>query len=406
MDTTTGAQALFDYLGRILYEDSPAPPPIDQLPPELHDLCKGLEYLQQAIGEMKQYTADLSLGNLSVEPPPRENLLCANLKNLHANLNHLTWQAQQVAKGDYSQTVSCLGEFSDAFNRMTAQLRERENRLKLDALEEQAHARTMESYNQVLLDLIAQGDEEILVTDQAKPALLYPENAGEVQVPALLEKCLSFHPTPSPDSCRWVWEAEIGNRVYRVITGLMLWQGKNAYAHILRDITQQRRREVRLEAEAHQDALTGIGNRFYFLERLELALESGECCQLCYCDLDHLKYANDRFGHSEGDWYIRRFVGIVEASIRREDIFARIGGDEFCLLLRGCDGDTARRKIQEMQRVLTADTTRDYPKSFSCGITEIPANHPPLTAEEVLHRADTKMYRQKQRHKADYVGKL
>ncbi|MFR7901198.1 MAG: hypothetical protein ACLU6Y_16235 [Ruminococcus sp.] len=42
--------------------------------------------------------------------------MCENLKNMHSNLNHLTWQAKQVAKGDYSQTVSFLGEFSEAFN--------------------------------------------------------------------------------------------------------------------------------------------------------------------------------------------------------------------------------------------------------------------------------------------------
>ncbi len=54
-------------------------------------------------------------------------------KNIHANLNHLTWQAKQVAKGDYSQTVSYLGEFSEAFNTMTQQLKERELKLKQEA---------------------------------------------------------------------------------------------------------------------------------------------------------------------------------------------------------------------------------------------------------------------------------
>ena len=57
------------------------------------------------------------------------NFLCENLKNLHANLNHLTWQAQQVTKGDYSQHVAFLGEFSTAFNEMTRQLQEREAKL-------------------------------------------------------------------------------------------------------------------------------------------------------------------------------------------------------------------------------------------------------------------------------------
>lgn len=75
---------------------------------------------------MKTYSEALSRGNLSVKTPPRDNFLCENLKNIHANLNHLTWQAKQVAKGDYSQSVSYLGEFSEAFNTMTRQLQERE----------------------------------------------------------------------------------------------------------------------------------------------------------------------------------------------------------------------------------------------------------------------------------------
>ena len=403
MDRAPGAQALFDYLGRILYDGDQTPPDRQALPPELRDLEQGLEYLQQAVKEMKAYSAALSRGNLSVEPPPRENFLCENLKNLHANLNHLTWQAKQVAKGDYGQTVSYLGEFSDAFNRMTAQLQEREARLKEDALAEKNHARTVESYNQLLLTVIAQGEEEILVTDTERPVLLYPEQAQDLE---LLQHCLDFVP-PEDTTYRWVWQVQTGaGRVYRVITGFMQWQGKAAYAHILRDITQQVNREARLTAQARQDALTGIGNRLCFVEKLAEALEAGESFQLCYCDLDHLKYVNDRFGHGEGDRYLCRFVRVVEAHIRRGDVFARIGGDEFCLLLHDCSGEVARRKIQEMQRIFSADTTLDYPKSFSCGITEVPADHLPIQAEDLIHRADAKMYAQKQRHKEDYLGQL
>ena len=82
---------------------------------------------------MKRYSAEISKGNLSIEAPGRDNFLCENLKNIHANLNHLTWQAKQVAKGDYSQSVSYLGEFSEAFNTMTKQLKEREEELEEEA---------------------------------------------------------------------------------------------------------------------------------------------------------------------------------------------------------------------------------------------------------------------------------
>ena len=229
MDRDQSARLLFDYLRDILYAESPQAPDMAEFSPAMHDLGLGLQYLQQAVEEMKEYSGALARGNLSVEPPPRENFLCENLKNIHANLNHLTWQAQQVAKGDYSQSVTYMGQFSEAFNRMTDQLREREDVLVL---------------------------------------------------------------------------------------------------------------------EAHQDALTGIGNRHFLREKLEAALESGEGFLFCYCDLDHLKYVNDRFGHAEGDNYIRRFVDTVQGNIRRGDIFARIGGDEFCLLLRRSGGLSLRLQLR------------------------------------------------------------
>ena len=289
MDSERSARQLFDYLRDILYAEAPQPPDLTDYSPAMRELGMGLRYLQQAVSEMKAYSEALSKGNLSVEPPPRENLLCEGLKNIHANLNHLTWQAQQVAKGDYSQSVTYMGQFSEAFNRMTDQLREREDVLVL---------------------------------------------------------------------------------------------------------------------EAHQDALTGIGNRYFFRDKLASALASGEGFLFCYCDLDHLKYVNDRFGHGEGDAYLRGFVEVVQSSIRRGDVFARIGGDEFCLLLRRCDRAVGEKKIDRMQALFRQGASGDYPRSFSCGILEIPEGHAAMDADDLLHEADGRMYTQKEIHRQDYTVRL
>ena len=117
---------LFEYLRDILYDPKVKMLDVNELDEPYQKLGLGLNYLERAVKEMKAYSAALSKGDLSGFTPSRENFLCENLKNIHANLNHLTWQAKQVAKGDYSQTVSYLGEFSEAFNTMTKQLRERE----------------------------------------------------------------------------------------------------------------------------------------------------------------------------------------------------------------------------------------------------------------------------------------
>ena len=140
-------ELLFEYLRSILYDSKVKPLDVEGLDEPFQKLGLGLQYLDKAVQEMKQCSAALSKGDLSSFNPARENFLCENLKNIHANLNHLTWQAKQVAKGDYSQMVSYLGEFSEAFNTMTEQLRERENSLKLIAEKEKKHAEMAESYN-------------------------------------------------------------------------------------------------------------------------------------------------------------------------------------------------------------------------------------------------------------------
>ena len=91
---------LFSYLRSILYDDRVQRPDLNSLDPSFAKLGQGMMYLEEAVSEMKKNTASLSKGELSEFHPSRENPLCGNLKNIHANLEHLTWQAVQVAHGD------------------------------------------------------------------------------------------------------------------------------------------------------------------------------------------------------------------------------------------------------------------------------------------------------------------
>ncbi|MDO4460683.1 MAG: GGDEF domain-containing protein [Clostridia bacterium] len=296
------AEILFEYLRSILYDNKVKSPDINALDESFRKLGMGLMYLEKAIAQLKAYSADLSKGNLSCEAPPRDNPLCENLKGIHANLNHLTWQAKQVAKGDYSQTVSYLGEFSEAFNTMTRQLEERENQLKEEAQREKE-----------LVDML------------------------------------------------------------------------NVYNH-------------ELEHEANSDNLTGVGNRHFFLMKMSEMIKNGDRMILCYCDLDHLKFINDRYGHAAGDEYIRGFANIIKTQIRSHDVFARMGGDEFCILLKDCPLNVAESKIEKIQHIFSLNGTDEYPRSFSCGIIEVPENSDCNNLEELLNRADELMYSQKEKH--------
>ena len=284
-------EILFEYLRSILYDSEPEELNIALLDEPFRKLGMGMQYLDKAVREMKSYSADLSTGNLSGPCPGRDNFLCENLKNLHANLNHLTWQAKQVAAGDYSQHVSYLGEFSEAFKTMTEQLREREKLLKREA--------------------------------------------------------------------------------------------------------------ERLSDQAYTDFLTHIGNRLYFIKQMETLLEEKSPFVFCYFDLDHLKYVNDNYGHAEGDHYIRKFVCLVKNRIRKDDIFARVGGDEFCIVFCESRQDVIREKIERIFQEFVSDDGRDYPSSFSCGIISVDGTEG-FTINEILDRADEAMYEQKRMHKKKY----
>lgn len=406
------SEILFEYLRSILYDTKTIELNIDALDESFRKLGRGMQYLDQAVQEMKSYTADLSIGNLSGHYPGRDNFLCENLKNLHANLNHLTWQAKQVASGDYSQHVSYLGEFSEAFNTMTGQLCERERMLKQDAEKEKKRAAMMEGYHELLLEMMHRSHEHILVLDEDTKEIVYGNRQGEPDV----ESCnIGFEELDEVEQIivakndieEKIWEAEDSQgRSYRIMTALIEWQGHRAHAHIIRDITEERQREEKLADQAYTDSLTNIGNRFYFNEQMKRLLDRKLSFVLCYFDLDHLKYINDRFGHAEGDVYLCTFASAVKNRIRENDIFARIGGGEFCAVFEECPKKVAEQKLEKILCGFSDMHIEKYPASFSYGTVEVKAYDENLSISDILKCADDEMYVQKKIHRQKYKEKI
>lgn len=92
-------------------------------------------------------------------------------------------------------------------------------------------------------------------------------------------------------------------------------------------------------------------------------------------------------------------VEAVHSVIHEEDIFARVGGDEFCLILRGCPPELAVDKMTRAQLAFNRDRSHLYEKGFSFGIVSLPCSHAVLSLDSILKRADTAMYKQKKLHK-------
>lgn len=398
MDEKKNCDLLFEYLRSILYDKRVNSLDYTRLDPAFQKLGQGLNYLEVAIAELKKNSAALSKGELSEFHPSRENPLCDNLKNIHANLEHLTWQAIQVAKGDYSQHVSYLGEFSNAFNTMTAQLAERERKLRKEAIFEHEHSAMIEKYNRLLLEMIARSKDDIIVSDRDTNKILYcsKNSIDDVMIDKLMgvfQKDIYRH-----NEEEWSWQYTLADeREFHVITVRTEWESNKAYAHYVHDYTEEKKREELLRSVAEVDALTHIANRYAFEEYMQILLQQKIAFTLCYCDLDHLKLVNDMYGHLAGDTYLCTFVGVVKDFIRDSDYFARIGGDEFCIILKDCNHDSARVIMDELRHSFAK--FKEYgDSSFSYGFVEVEGNHPAMRLDTLLQEADENMYRFKKRH--------
>jgi diguanylate cyclase (GGDEF)-like protein len=157
----------------------------------------------------------------------------------------------------------------------------------------------------------------------------------------------------------------------------------------------------RLRDAAIRDELTGIHNRRYLMEILEQQKAEADRIPehgfvLCFLDLDHFKRVNDVFGHATGDEVLRRFAQIAHASVRDVDHVARLGGEEFVLVLVGTDQQKAWVVLERIRRQLASfavsDLIPDFRITVSCGVTEYADGE---DVEETMSRADSALYRAK-----------
>jgi diguanylate cyclase len=123
---------------------------------------------------------------------------------------------------------------------------------------------------------------------------------------------------------------------------LLTLQDNRALNHTLEStVAELETREIDLEHQAFHDPLTGLVNRVLFADRLEHALERQRrdhtTIAVLLCDLDDFKAVNDTLGHGAGDEVLKQVATRLEASVRQADTIARIGGDEFALLLENVD---------------------------------------------------------------------
>ncbi|KAF1026734.1 MAG: putative diguanylate cyclase DgcQ [Pseudomonas sp.] len=119
-------------------------------------------------------------------------------------------------------------------------------------------------------------------------------------------------------------------------------------------IMVKERAELQFRTAAMSDPLTGIGNRRAFMDlgqrTLRLCAERGEAAALLLCDLDNFKRLNDSYGHPAGDQALVEFSRIMASRMRRDDVFGRIGGEEFACLLVAAGNEAACQVAERIRR--------------------------------------------------------
>ena len=366
---------------------------------ELQELQEAMEYLSACLHESNMFLRDLCAGRLNADPPGRHNFIAGQLKELHSILKHLTWQTAQVANGDYSQKVHFLGEFSDSFNIMIRQLKERE--ISLSA---KSNALTQ---SMSLLKSVLDGQRDwVVVTDTQHNSVIYANLSAKRKFYAF-EKQMVLHQcyeellarllTKDGMSGEMEFACKEKQTLLLVRSFPIEWNERQASVHCISDVTDEREEKEQLHNMAYKDTLTNAYNRRYCVEKMSSLMEKGVLFSLVLLDLDGLKIVNDAQGHNQGDEYITTVAGTVMDFSRTDDRLCRIGGDEFVLILPECSEKNAEKKMARICAELDS-LDKPFPISISYGIISV-GGECTASPEELFSLADIRMYAMKKKHK-------
>ncbi|MBI1209377.1 MAG: diguanylate cyclase [Azospirillum sp.] len=241
------------------------------------------------------------------------------------------------------------------------------------------------------------------MTSYASPAADLPQ---PLLAPAL-EPAVSLRGS-TPGAAAASWSPALGLPVPHPPTRLPRRRLADALARVAEleeHLTAQQERIAYLESLTMTDELTGLANRRGFRSHFQRELAESRRVPsamgvLVMIDLDGFKAINDRYGHLAGDAYLRQVARLLGVQVRPQDVVARLGGDEFAVLITNTDPATGGARASELARAANAASLEWHghplPIRLSVGVEPY---GPSDREDEVIRRADAKMYAQKQQRR-------
>lgn len=174
--------------------------------------------------------------------------------------------------------------------------------------------------------------------------------------------------------------------------------GRDVLYGTVRDITDTKVLELELRQLSTTDALTQVSNRRYFMQAgsqaLERARRQNKPLAVLMLDLDHFKKINDNYGHAKGDEVLIRVAALMRKRVRQSDTLARLGGEEFCILLESCSLDYAEDLAWQLRDAIaelrfTGNNGDAFQMTCSIGVT---GYLPGESLDSVMSRADSCLY--------------
>ncbi|WP_154223260.1 sensor domain-containing diguanylate cyclase [Marinicella rhabdoformis] len=215
--------------------------------------------------------------------------------------------------------------------------------------------------------------------------------------------------TLSPDEPTFSYHFKIKSR-----KGMLLWlkatitkifnQQNLALYHIamIEDISELHAMNEQLKQMAHHDYLTGLSNKFAFENHLSNAVKEGQTGVLFYMDLDKFKVINDTAGHAAGDQALTEVAQVLRLSFKKDDMVARIGGDEFAAFVSNINLQVAEKIKTGITKSIEQHLITYQDQSFHIGISIglAATDNSTLSSKQLMLQADTAAYESKSQRKA------